>query len=441
MLINFICSNFLSINEQIKFSLFKSPTRRLDSHVFSIKNKSPKMVKSAIIYGANAAGKTSLVKAIDLSSSYILKGPHNEEIIDIPTFKLNGQHKSSFFEYTFYVNERFYIYGFEVNSTKVVDEWCYQINQNKTQLIYEMSETNSESREYNFGSLISNSEEEKNFIVYSVKATSENQLLISTFTKIPPKNLTQDIKNIIEWFRGIRIIYPSTKMFNPFPIINNEKFLRDFVNILNHLGIDINSMKTSQIDYEDFDKYIPTVIFSKIKKNLKNNTTTMIKTSNNDYFTVSLEDSKININKLVLCRKSTTGTEIKFDLSEESDGTRRLLDLVPMLIDMKENNAIYIVDEIDRSFHTLLTKKVYELFFELTKNRACQLIATSHDTNLMDLEKFRDDEIWYVRKNARKESEFYCLYQFKQRYDKKIVKDYLDGRFEAIPTFNDSVEM
>ncbi len=437
MLINFVCSNFLSFDNQIRFSLFKSPTRSLPNHVFSNGRKKPQIVKSAIIYGANAAGKTSLVRAIDTATSFIIKGPQNEEFIDIPKFKLNEEKKdSTLFEFTFYINSNYYTYGFEVNNVRILDEWCYRIIDKKSDLIFGMEQSNFDSRNYDYGKVINKNVEEKEFMKFSTKATMDNQLLLTTLSKSPVKNLHSDIKNVINWFKNIKVIYPSTKIFNPLPIMRNEQFLNDFVQILNELGIDIECFKNIPISLDSSNGLILKEFIDDIKKNLKQNTSSLVRISNSEYFTISLKDGKIDINKLMLCRKSYTDDEIKFDLSEESDGTRRLLDLVPMLIDMKENKAIYIVDEIDRSFHTLLTKKLFELFYKITEGRACQLIATTHDTNLMDLEQFRDDEIWYVRKNEHKASEFYCLYQFKQRYDKKIINDYLNGRFDAVPIFN-----
>jgi len=441
MLINFICSNFLSIDDQIRFSLFKSPTRSLSNHIFSAGNKQPQMVKSAIIYGANAAGKTSLVKAIDSAATYILKGAGNEEFIDIPKFRLNKEEKdSSLFEFTFFIKDNYYSFGFEINSSKVLDEWCYKIRNKKTELIYGMKKGEEDSRVYDFGRVIGKNNEEREFMQFSAKATLDNQLILTTLSKSPQQNLHYDIKNVINWFRSLKVVYPSTKIFNPLPVINNDNFLTDFAKILQDLGIDINGFNNIPIASDRFEEYASKAILEDIKKRMKQNTTSIIRISNQDYFTIALKDGKIEVNKLVLCRKSCANNEVKFDLSEESDGTRRLLDLVPMLIDMKENNAIYIVDEIDRSFHTLLTKKLFEMFFKITEGRACQLIATTHDTNLMDLEQFRDDEIWYVRKNDNKASEFYCLYQFKQRFDKKIIKDYLNGRFEAIPIFHESID-
>ncbi len=96
-----------------------------------------------------------------------------------------------------------------------------------------------------------------------------------------------------------------------------------------------------------------------------------------------------------------------------------------------------LIDEIDRSFHTNLARKFLELFYDFTEGRGCQLIATTHDSNLLDLDLLRQDEIWFVERQEDHSSKVFSLNLFKQRFDKKIEKDYLLGRYGAIPIFED----
>ena len=147
-------------------------------------------------------------------------------------------------------------------------------------------------------------------------------------------------------------------------------------------------------------------------------------------------ENKIEVTKLYTQHLNFNNEKINFEIFEESDGTRRLFDLIPMLLNFKKSDSVFIVDELDRSFHTNLSKSIFKLFYKYTNNRPCQLIVTTHDTNLMDLNIFRNDEIWYVKKNSFKSTELYSLYEFNQRYDKSLVKDYLNGRFGAVPEIN-----
>ena len=125
-----------------------------------------------------------------------------------------------------------------------------------------------------------------------------------------------------------------------------------------------------------------------------------------------------------------------FEYSDESDGTQRLFDLIPIFLAQK-NNRVILIDEIDRSLHTNLTRKFIELFFVVSRDRSSQLIATTHDSNLLDLDLLRQDEIWFVKREKDHSSIIYSLNRYKERFDKKIEKEYLLGRYDAIPKLDD----
>lgn len=127
-----------------------------------------------------------------------------------------------------------------------------------------------------------------------------------------------------------------------------------------------------------------------------------------------------------------------FEYSDESDGTQRLFDLIPLFYE-HQNNRVIFIDEIDRSLHTNLTRRFLELFYTLTEDADCQIIATTHDSNLLDLDLVRQDEIWFVKRSEDHSSKMYSLNRYKERYDKKIDKEYLLGRYDAIPIFDEEI--
>lgn len=127
-----------------------------------------------------------------------------------------------------------------------------------------------------------------------------------------------------------------------------------------------------------------------------------------------------------------------FDFNEESDGTRRLFDLLDILLN-SNSNRIYIVDELERNLHPKLTYKFIELFINIFKSKNVQLIFTSHEATIMDQELLRRDEIWFVERSNKNNTKIYSLDRFKERYDKKISKAYLEGRYGAIPVFKEFV--
>ena len=133
------------------------------------------------------------------------------------------------------------------------------------------------------------------------------------------------------------------------------------------------------------------------------------------------------------------GQLVDFAIDEESDGTQRLINLIPALFILKKNpeNVIFL-DELDRRLHPLLSRQFLEFSLHCkTQESRNQLIFTTHDTNLLDLDLLRRDEIWFVEKNSKGASHLYSLAEFKIKPDLKIEKGYLNGRFGAIPFFGD----
>ena len=127
-----------------------------------------------------------------------------------------------------------------------------------------------------------------------------------------------------------------------------------------------------------------------------------------------------------------------FVFSDESDGTRRLFDLIP-IFQAALRGQIIIVDELDRSLHTKATQEFIRYFYDVTEGLPTQLIVTTQDSNIMDLDFIRQDEIWFVERQPDHSSKLYSLNQFKARFDKKVEKDYLLGRYGAVPVFKQFV--
>lgn len=150
-------------------------------------------------------------------------------------------------------------------------------------------------------------------------------------------------------------------------------------------------------------------------------------------FDVSIENGEIMAEKILFDHGNKQDL---FELADESDGTMRLFDLLPVY-DLGQKEKIIIIDELDRSLHSKLTQKYIELFYSITKNKHSQLICTTHDINLMNLKQLRQDEIWFVEREDDHASRIYSLSNYKERFDKNVLNDYLLGRYGAIPCFNE----
>jgi AAA15 family ATPase/GTPase len=150
------------------------------------------------------------------------------------------------------------------------------------------------------------------------------------------------------------------------------------------------------------------------------------------FFNIRIEgNSEPEITTLVLKHGSST---FDFNYIDESDGTKRLLDLIDMLLTDRLDTC-FVVDELERSLHPKLTEHFLELFMEAHEDARMQLVFTTHEDTIMDQSLFRRDEIWFVERDAENASNIYSLDRFKERYDKKLSKAYLEGRYGAIPVF------
>lgn len=168
-----------------------------------------------------------------------------------------------------------------------------------------------------------------------------------------------------------------------------------------------------------------------------------LKTSDGQFYTIYKDDNdEFKVEKLGLIHSNDI--EEIFELKDESDGTRRLFDLIPLISKFSKDYTI-IIDEFGRSLHPKLTKKFFELFYKLNNNveSKTQLIVTTHESTLLDQELVRRDEIWFIEKDKTGASNIFSLNQFKVRYDSKIEKAYLLGRYGAIPIFKtfDEIDM
>lgn len=130
-------------------------------------------------------------------------------------------------------------------------------------------------------------------------------------------------------------------------------------------------------------------------------------------------DGNIIYNKMKL---NHGNDEELFDYSDESDGTKRLFDLIPLFFFLNRNHKTILIDEIDRSFHSNLTRRFIELFYQLTKQTSCQLVATTHDSNLLYLDLIRNDELWFIERDENHSSQIYSLNKYKEHFSQEINK-------------------
>lgn len=445
MLIGFSVSNFKSFSKQQSISLLASRISRHKDHVKEIANK--KVLKSGLIFGANAGGKSNLIEAVSFSRSIILHGLNrtdtNKKYFRV---KQDANKTPGVFEYRIIVNNTEYSYGFAFSyiTKQILSEWLVSITNAGETVLFER-EVDDEGNSVTVSDIIrKNLDSEENITRLQVYLEDFNgdisdalkKKTILSDIKLRTKNPSGVFKSVLDvckWFEDLIVIFPESKYADLNNIINDNQIKNFFSGILSYFDTGIESIDSQFMEF-DLDKLfsdIPKEEAEQIKIDIANKTNNnqaiILGFNNQKYVLRQNEDGDIVYRKMLL---NHGNPDDLFEYSDESDGTQRLFDLIPIFF---AQNRVILIDEIDRSLHTNLTRKFIEFFFSAANDNSSQLIATTHDSNLLDLDLLRQDEIWFVERKKDHSSCIYSLNKFKERFDKKIEKEYLIGRYGAIP--------
>ena len=452
MLLRFVAQNFLSIADEVELNMFPAPRlRKHPNHVYQTPQVD--LLKAAAIYGANGAGKSNIVKAMAYLEQIVTEGdisnPFENNNIK---FKLSTefQNKPTHFEIEFKQKEKYYSYGIDFDEEVIYEEWLYEldIKTEKDELIFERKLIDGKIK-LNLHSNYLKTEKDRLRIELYQEEMLEIKKPFSFFLK--EKNF--DIAgNLRKWFGEIAIASPSST-FNIDSILSNNGALPNESNLYKSSYLtSLNNIIPA------LDTGVSNILFEKIKlSNFFDEDATkeikgiISKTTTQDHsIIIMIEHEEEDEDKWIVGKdenndcwvyimktehQTNEGNKSIFDLEEESDGTNRLFDLVPILDLLINDERVVIIDEIGRSLHPSLLKKLITLIMKTpTKG---QIIFTTHDSHLLDLDIFRPDEIWFVEKNKEGRTKAYTMSDFKPRYDENIEKGYLMGRFGAIPYLGD----
>lgn len=436
MLIRFVVENFISFKDEIVFEMLATSDSSHQSHVVTDEAKKVSILRTAALYGANASGKSNLVLAMDFARKLIVNGTRSKQSINVRPFRLDEttRQRPSKFEFTFKHKGVIYNYGFILNRQRILEEWLFATpNKQEVAFFERVTDTQGEVKVKFSASLAgkSKSSRQRLFLDFVAQGTRENQLFL---TEAVERNVAK-LAPVVEWLRDVLQIIRAESKYTAIEIeTHKDKRFRDFLgNLLKSVGTGIECVST-EASALDFDKKFPEMpedIKQKIKDTLNQNQAAIIATPEEGLLAVALENEQPTIFKLKMHHQTASGETERFDLEDESEGTQRLVHLAPILFNSKLKETVCVIDELDRRLHTHLSKAFIETF--LSGDSKGQLIFTTHDTNLIDEKLFRKDEIWFVQKNERGESDLYSLAEFKPRKGLNLEKGYLNGRFGAIP--------
>lgn len=435
MLIRFVVSNFLSFDEEIEFNMLADSFKTHRHHVYTSQKIS--LLKAAAIYGANGAGKSNFIKGIEYLKEIVIHGRINQSI-DRKKFRLNDISKSkpTIFEIEVLIEKKAYIYGVKINKTQIIEEYFYESGIDKEdKIIFERRLLKSGKSSIKIADKYYKTQKQQLLLeLMEENLLSSSELLLGKDKELKIKEMSLMNDAIIN---SIVIIHPVSKFQGLVQHLALSDRFNNFANdLLRTFDTGVNDLGIETID---LDKY-----FGDDDEQIKNEILEDLKEDNGilyDKVLIMIEKGKIVVKNIVAQHKSKDGKTIPFDLEEESDGTQRLLDFIPAFDGVIHENMTFIIDEIDQSLHPALLRALLQKIMS-NENTKGQLIFTTHESVLLDLEIFRQDEIWFVEKNKNTgSSQMYSLSEFKPRYDLDIRKGYLKGRFGAIPFLADLKEL
>ncbi len=403
MLIEFSITNFLSFKDKNTFTMLASSDNLLEDNYVSIGNDN--ILKMTAIYGANASGKTNLFKILAMVSHMIKNSNYVDpnSMLPIIPFKFddNTANKPSEFEIKFIVNGIRYLYEFKADCKRIYEENLIYYPNGRPAKIF----TRKNISEYDF-----NRNDER--ILNDIKSkNSDNKFFIATATSWNYEK-TKDAYDFITEKIGVVLSNEQIHDYSYYQYYNDkENTLEKFT---------LNFLRKTDINIKGYR-----VVESKLKEDSFNRLPEIAKMM----FPIGTPMYKVNTKHIINDR------EYELDISEESLGTQVIFSLIPVLKDVIDNKKILIIDEFDKSLHPFIVKYIVEIFNDPTINtNGAQLIFNTHDTNLLNLDILRRDQIWFTEKNYKDESTtIYPLDDFSVRKTENIEKGYLLGRYGAIP--------
>ena len=449
MLVRFSIENFLSFNERTFFSMIPGKTRSKAYH----KNKAVSNVqtlKFSAIFGANASGKSNLIKSIDFGRKLIL-GKEKLSSIQNQRFKLTSKpNANSRFEYEIQVNGCMYAYGFIISKKSIIEEWLYLITPTKETLIFERID---EKIKINEEKISKYPDDEKEFWNFFINSTKSDKLILSHASQL---KINEDyssfkhIKSILNWFKNsLTIVYPNSQSVGiHFELLQNEDLRMMFSKFLSYFDTGINSIEFDTVEPSRIripEHILTESINELLEKDGEKTTAILSEPRTGQLVFLRKNGSEVTCSKMITKRKICNTEEyVEFDpTDEESDGTKRLLDLIPLLVDSMDGDNVIIIDEIERSLHPNLVMNFIEFYLDSSRTMAnkTQLILATHESGILDQSIIRKDEVWFIAKAQDGSSHLSSLEEFKVRFDKELRKNYLIGRFNGIPKFGNKLNL
>ena len=427
MLVSFSLENWMSFRNQVTFSMVASRERQHRERVPKLGKYQTRVLPVAAIYGGNASGKTNFFKALSFAKSLVINGTRPDNLIPVEPFRLDTKaaDQPSRFSFELLIDEVIYEFSFAVTRKAVLEEKLVVITGNSEKVLYHRRDGDP-----NFDSSLANDM----FLNFAFQGTRDNQLFLTN-------SVSQKVDNfrpVYDWFQGtLELVAPDSRFeqFDQF-LDEGHPFYSIMNEMLRQLDTGISHMGSEEVPFENipWPEPMKTSMQEKVKEGM---TVRMLNAPINERFVVTRKNGELIAKKLATYHTKADGTEAEFDIRQESDGSQRVIDLLPAFLELSSQGSkkVYVIDELDRSLHSLLTRGLLEVYLgKCSTESRTQLLLTTHDVLLMDQQLLRRDEMWVAERDVNGASDLVSFSEYKDvRYDKDIRKSYLQGRLGGIP--------
>lgn len=423
MLIRFTATNFRSLRDEQELSLVASTLQDRNNSIRTTPHVQPGVLTAAAIYGANASGKSNVLKALQFVVTAVVNSQRAwrpGRPIPVQPFRLDDESskRESRFSVDFEVDGIRHHYGFSLDTARIGEEWLYAFPAGRKQVWFERH-SEGDSRGFKFGKHLTGENR-------SISALTRAD---SLFLSAAAQNNHSQLTPIYEWFNTQLQFVSSHRAPAGITALlahQDPSVLRGLAECVTAADLGVSGV---EIDEKPLDEQQKT-FFSGIYKLAKE--TDLLGDYSSDNSAMEVPESEF---RLRLRHRSDVAVDgVLFEIEDESAGTIAWLSLVGVALKTLTKGGVLCVDEIDTSLHPLLAKRLVKMFTEKQSNpRRAQLIFNTHETNLLSGAELRRDQVWFVEKDRAGASHLYPLTEFKPRPTESLERGYLQGRYGAIP--------
>jgi AAA15 family ATPase/GTPase len=439
VLINFSVGHFRSFGVEQTLNMVATALKDHPGHCVPIPKTDQSVLQIGVAYGANASGKSNLVKAI-LFAQMLIAGRVNLGRLALDRFRFLKKKQPGSFEFRFLAAGQVFVFGFTITQDAILEEWLDATSESGREInIY-----TRDKQDIQIGRLRAFGKEgatlKKALGALKLLGVRDDQLLLNKIADMPHAHRGELLSRVVWWFTECLCVVQAESQFHSLlDMLAADDTFRLFCGaFLKNVGTGINDLRIERIKI-DADK-VPKQLLQQLQAPKGHEITVMVGGPGLSYEFDSNEPTKI-IRKNLAASHQVSDIDYSIAFQDESDGTQRCLNLLPALYHLTREYRVFIVDEIDRSLHPLLCHALLKLFLDACPGGCQQMIVTTHETHLLDLGLLRRDEIWFLEKDKHQQSRLSSLGDWKARKDLRIEKGYLQGRFGGIPFIGDTKKL